>query len=142
MVERVDLLVGGAGPGGSTAARVAAAEGLRVLLVEKRPVVGLPVQCAEYVPAQIAGYADLPERCTRARIRTLRTHLPDGETVETAAAGYVLDRAMFDKSLAVAACRAGAEVWTATRAVARTERAVLIRQRGRTIEIATWSASP
>ena len=135
MAERVDVLVVGAGPGGSTAARVAAAEGLRVLLVEKRPVVGLPVQCAEYVPAQIVGYADLPERCTRARIRTLRTHLPDGETVETPAAGYVLDRALFDKSLAVAACRAGAEVWTATRAVERTERGVLVRRGSQTTEV-------
>ena len=135
MVERVDLLVVGAGPGGSTAARVAAAERLRVLLVEKRPVVGLPVQCAEYVPAQIVGYVSLPERCIAQRIRTLRTHLPDGETVETAAAGYVLDRAMFDRSLAVAACRAGAEVWTGTRAVERTERGVLVRRGNRAIEI-------
>jgi geranylgeranyl reductase family protein len=136
MVERVDVLVVGAGPGGSTAARVAAAEGARVLLVEKRPVVGLPVQCAEYVPAQIVGYVTPPERCTRARIRTLRTHLSDGETVETPAAGYVLDRASFDKALAVAASRAGAEIWTAARAMERTERGVLVRRAGRDIEVA------
>jgi geranylgeranyl reductase family protein len=133
--SQFDLLVVGAGPGGSTAARVAAAEGLRVLLVEKRPVVGLPVQCAEYVPAQIVAYVSLPERCIAQRIRTLRTRLPDGESVETPAAGYVLDRALFDKSLAVAACRAGAEVWTATRAVEQTERGVLIRQGSRTTEV-------
>ncbi|MBU0705444.1 MAG: geranylgeranyl reductase family protein, partial [Chloroflexi bacterium] len=117
MTERVDVLIVGAGPGGSTAARVAAEAGARVLLVEKRPIVGLPVQCAEYVPAQIVSYAPLPERCIAQRIRTLHTHLPDGETVETPAAGYVLDRAAFDKSLAVAAHRAGAEVWSGTRAV-------------------------
>ena len=117
MFQRVDVLVVGAGPGGSTAARVAAAEGLRVLLVEQRPCVGLPVQCAEYVPAQIVAYAPLPERCIAQRIRALRTHLPDGEVVETPSAGYVLDRALFDKALAVAACRAGAEVWTAARAL-------------------------
>nr|HID14375.1 NAD(P)/FAD-dependent oxidoreductase [Anaerolineae bacterium] len=143
MVERVDLLVVGAGPGGSTAARVAATEGLRVLIVEKRPTVGLPVQCAGYVPAQIVAHVDLPERCRRVRIRTLRTHLPDpltgsgqgGEVVETPAAGYVLDRALFDKGLVVAACRAGAEVWTATRAVERTERGVLVRRGGQTVEV-------
>ena len=128
-------MVVGAGPGGSTAARVAAAEGARVLLVEQRPIVGLPVQCAEYVPAQIVEYAQIPEHCPRARIRTLRTHLPDGETVETPAAGYVLDRAAFDKSLAVAASRAGAEVWTSTRAMERTERGVVVRQGNRTTEI-------
>jgi len=133
--SQFDVLVVGAGPGGSAAARVAAAEGLRVLLVEKRPIVGLPVQCAEYVPAQIVAYANLPERCIAQRIRTLRTHLPDGETVETPAAGYVLDRALFDKSLAVAACRAGVEVWTGARAVERTERGVLVRRGNRTTEV-------
>ncbi|MFQ6102142.1 MAG: geranylgeranyl reductase family protein [Anaerolineae bacterium] len=135
MTERVDVLVVGAGPGGSTAARVAAEAGLRVLLVEKRPIVGLPVQCAEYVPAQIVSYAPLPAHCTRARIRTLCTYLPDGETVETPAAGYILDRAAFDKSLAVGAHRAGAEVWVGARAVGRTERGVLVRRGGRTTEI-------
>ncbi len=129
------MLIIGAGPGGSTAARVAAAEGLRVLLVEQRPIVGLPVQCAEYVPMQIVAYANLPERCTRARIRTLRTHLPDGEVVETPSAGYVLDRALFDKALTIAACRAGAEVQTGTRAVERTERGVLVRRGSRTTEV-------
>jgi len=136
MGERVDLLVVGAGPGGSTAARVAAAEGLRVLLVEQRPCIGLPVRCAEYVPAQIVGYVSLPERCIAQRIRTMRTHLPDGQVVGTAAAGYVLDRALFDKWLAVASYWAGAEVWTSARAVERTERGALIRRGGQTIEVA------
>ncbi len=106
-----------------------------MLLVEQRPVVGLPVQCAEYVPAQIVEYARVPERCIAQRIRKLRTHLPDGETVETPAAGYVIDRAAFDKALAVAAIRAGAEVWTGARAVERTERGVVVRQRGKDVEI-------
>ena len=135
MTKRVDVLIIGAGPGGSTAARVAAAEGLRVLLVEQRPIVGLPVQCAEYVPVQIVGYVSPPERCIARRIRTLHTHMPDGEVVETPSAGYVLDRALFDKALAVAACRAGAEVWTATRALERTERGVLVRQGGQAVVI-------
>ena len=143
MAEQVDLLVVGAGPGGSTAARVAATEGLRVLLVEQRPCVGLPVQCAEYVPAQIVGYVSVPERCIAQRIHIMRTHLPDpstgsgqgGQIVETPAIGYVLDRALFDKWLAVAACRAGAEVWTSARAVERTERGALVRRGGQTIEV-------
>ena len=136
MVEQVDVLVVGAGPGGSTAARVTAAAGLRVLLVERRPQVGLPVQCAEYVPARIVDYAPLSDRCIAQRIRSLHTHLPDGETVETDAAGYVLDRALFDKGLAVAARRAGAEVWTAARALERTDRGALVRCGGRDVEVA------
>lgn len=117
MGERVDILVVGAGPAGSTAARVAALEGVRVLLVERRPVIGQPVQCAEYVPAQITRYVPIPERCIAQRIQALYTHLPDGQEVKTAAPGYVVDRVLLDKALAVAACRAGAEIWTAARAV-------------------------
>jgi geranylgeranyl reductase family protein len=133
MAWEVDLLVVGAGPAGCTAARVAAEQGLRVLVVERRPTVGLPVQCAEYVPAQMVAHAPMPEGCIAQRIRSLRTYLPTGETVETPAPGYVLHRALLDKALAVAACRAGADIWTSARAVERTQRGVLIR-RGDSLE--------
>jgi geranylgeranyl reductase family protein len=133
--ERVDVLVVGAGPAGSTAARVAAELGARVLLVERRSRIGLPVQCAEYVPAQIVQYAPLPRRCIAQRIKTMCTYLPDGTTVETPAAGYVVDRALFDKALAIAAHRAGAQVWTMARAIERTDRGVLIRRGVQVVEV-------
>ena len=135
MREQVDVLVVGAGPAGSTSARAAAAAGAQVLVVERRRRVGVPVQCAEYIPAQIVRYAPLPERCIGQRIATLRTHLPDGETVETPARGYVIDRAAFDQALAVAARRAGARIWTQARAVERTAEGVLIQRDGETIEV-------
>jgi geranylgeranyl reductase family protein len=133
--ERVDVLVVGAGPAGSTAACAAAAQGARVLLVERRAQIGLPVQCAEYVPAQIQQYVRVPERCIAQRIQTLQTYLPDGERVETPARGYVIDRAAFDKSLVVAARRAGVRIWTQARAISRTDRGVLVRTGGREIEV-------
>jgi digeranylgeranylglycerophospholipid reductase len=133
--ERVDVLVVGAGPAGSTAARLAAQAGARVLLVERKSCIGRPVQCAEYVPAQIVQYAPLPKRCIAQRIETMSTHLPDGERVETPAAGYVIDRALFDKALAVRAHQAGAQVWTGARAIERTAHGALIRQGGRTVEV-------
>jgi digeranylgeranylglycerophospholipid reductase len=135
MPDAVDVLVVGAGPAGSAAARAAAQGGATVLLVERRVRIGLPVQCAEYVPTQIVQYVSLPERCIAQRIESLRTYLPDGERVETRAAGYVIDRALFDKALVVAAHRAGARVWTGTRAVERTELGVLVRRAGAAIEV-------
>ena len=135
MPECVDVLVVGAGPAGSTAARAAAQGGASVLIVERRARIGLPVQCAEYVPAQIVQVVTLPERCIAQRIRSMHTYLPDGECVETAAAGHVIDRAGFDRSLAVDACRAGARVWTGARAVERTACGVLVRRAGVTVEI-------
>ena len=136
MAERVDVLVVGAGPAGSTAARVAAAAGASVLVVERRPNVGLPVQCAEYVPARIVDHVALPPRCIAQRISALRTILPDGEIATTPSKGYVIDRPLLDKSMAIGAHRAGARIWTGARAVARTERGVLIRRGGAEIEVA------
>jgi len=135
MREQVDVLVVGAGPAGSSAARAAAVGGAQVLIVERRQRVGVPVQCAEYVPAQVARYAPLPERCIGQRTGTLLTHLPDGETVETPAGGYVIDRAAFDRALAVAAYRAGARIWTQARALERTASGVLVRRGGEVIEV-------
>lgn len=129
------MLVVGGGPAGSCAARAAAAGGASVLLVERRARVGQPVQCAEYVPAQIARYVDLPQRCIAQRIAALESYLPDGERAETPAPGYVIDRACLDLSLVVAAHRAGAQVWTGARAVARTPAGVLVRRGGREVEV-------
>jgi len=134
-MEAVDVLVVGAGPAGSCAARAAAAAGASVLIVEQRRHVGLPVQCAEYVPAQIVGHVPLPQRAIAQRVQRLLTHLPDGEIAETKAAGYVLDRSLFDKALAVLAHRSGAQIWTGARALERTERGVLVRQRARTTQV-------
>jgi flavin-dependent dehydrogenase len=50
-VESFDVVVVGAGPAGSVAARFAAAAGVRTLLVDRRPELGEPVQCGEYVPS-------------------------------------------------------------------------------------------
>ncbi len=132
---QVDVLVVGAGPAGSSAARAVARAGLHALIVEQRATVGLPVQCAEYVPARIVDHAPLTERSIARRIRTLSTHLPDGEIVTTPAAGYVLHRALFDQALAIAALKEGAGLWTGTRAVERTERGVLVRRGRQTVEV-------
>src|SRR5207237_9906348 len=49
MPSPYDVIVVGSGPAGGTAARYAARRGLKVLLVDKRKEIGVPVQCGEYV---------------------------------------------------------------------------------------------
>ena len=48
MRDEYDVIVVGAGPGGSIAARTAAEE-CDVLLIEKRQEIGSPVRCAEFI---------------------------------------------------------------------------------------------
>ena len=45
--RKCDILVIGAGPAGSMAARTAAQQGVDVLMIEKRQEIGVPVRCAE-----------------------------------------------------------------------------------------------
>ena len=59
--ERYDVVVVGAGPGGSIAARTAAESGLNVLLIEKNQEIGVPVRCAEGVSKRVEDFVRLPK---------------------------------------------------------------------------------
>jgi flavin-dependent dehydrogenase len=112
MTERVldesyDLLIIGAGPAGSSAARAAARGGARVLLIDKRRQIGVPVQCAEFVPQSTSRYLSFSSNCILQTIDTMVSFLPDGKFYEMKSPGYMLDRSLFDKELASAAILSG-----------------------------------
>ena len=48
---KTDILVVGAGPAGSLAARYAAEKGVKVTMIEARSNIGVPVRCGELVPS-------------------------------------------------------------------------------------------
>ena len=54
MIE-TDILVIGAGPAGSSAAKHAALGGAKVILIEKKSEIGAPKRCAEGVHCWISG---------------------------------------------------------------------------------------
>jgi len=105
-----DILVVGAGPAGSTAARVASQEGARVILVERKTQVGVPEQCAGYVAQAIRRHVTLPGECVAQEVNLLRTWLPDGTSHEVRMPGYLLNRALLDRQLSLQAVRAGARL--------------------------------
>lgn len=125
-----DIAIVGAGPAGSSAALAAAQAGARVVILDRRREVGVPVQCAEYVPRPLARYVPWCKSFIAQEIKVMRTHLPNGEVVQTPSAGYMLERALFDKALARAACQCGADLLLRTRAVAQSERG-LVAQNGK-----------
>ncbi len=120
----VDVLVVGAGPTGSTAARYAALGGARTLLLEKRQEIGTPVRCGEGIGRNWLEAVDLaPDRAFVAHeIEASRIFAPDGTSITVsgyagAKGGYVVERDLFDRALAKEAAKAGAEIRIKTSAV-------------------------
>ena len=118
MLEGYDIVIIGAGPAGSSAAQAAAQRGARVLLIDRKQRIGVPVQCAELVPQLISRHVDFSSNCIIQTIEQMVTHLPDGFSYEMRGPGYMLDRSLFDKELAARAILSGARILTETKAVA------------------------
>ena len=122
----VDVLVVGAGPAGSVAAREArcAAPELDVVLLERDRAVGAPVRCAEGVgDAGLREFAN-PDGAlwVSRKISRVIFLAPDDTEVKVAErdVGWILDRTRFDALLAAEAGAAGAEVLVGTEATGMT----------------------
>jgi len=115
MKESYDVVVVGAGPAGSTAARFAAAGGASVLLLEKDRDVGYPVRCGEAVSHEgVIQFIEPDPRWIAATVSKFRIIVPNGNSIVPRLDGiaYVLERRIFDYELAKLAVREGAEVVT------------------------------
>jgi digeranylgeranylglycerophospholipid reductase len=118
-----DVVVVGAGPAGSIAAKTVAEKGLSVLLIEKRQEIGTPVRCAEGVSKEsIAKFVEIDKRWIAAEVVGAKIYSPDGTEIVMAEemagneVGYVLERKIFDRHLARLAAKAGADVVVKTTA--------------------------
>ncbi len=124
MTVSYDVVVIGAGPGGSMAAKTAAEEGLDVLMVEKRQEIGAPVRCAEGVSKEeLSSLVEIKEKWVAAEVAGAKIYSPDNTVITLSAeqagneVGYILERKIFDRWLAREAAKAGAEVMVKTAAV-------------------------
>lgn len=114
-----DVLVIGAGPAGSTAAKHAALGGAQVMVIDKKSEIGSPKRCAEGVSKdglKKLGIEPSPRWVTR-EATGVRMVSPNGtavnlteDKVKLPEAGYILERKIFDKHMAMDAARAGAQI--------------------------------
>ena len=124
-----DILIVGGGPAGSSAALAAASRGLRVLVAERRAAIGVPVQCAEYIPAALLSELVFKPASIVQQTAGMWTVLPNGEKKYTRAPGFTIDRDRFDRQLAAAARDAGVTYLMSTYALNYTEGTVTLGQR-------------
>ena len=119
MKPAYDVVVIGAGPAGSIAARTAAQAGLSTLLIEKRQEIGSPVRCGEAVGRDtLEKFIPLDPMWIAAEIDSYSVWNPQGDCVvlPPLERTLVLERKIFDREVAHSAARAGAEVVVKARA--------------------------
>ena len=113
---KCDVLVVGAGPAGSSAARAATETGVKTIFIDKKKEIGVPVQCAECIGRFLFPY--LPFKIPKEQL----TWKLDGvsfwaDDIKIERSGgiwssYAINRKTFDKWLADNAVNAGAKLLT------------------------------
>src|SRR2546428_156168 len=120
------VIVVGSGPAGATAARYGARRGLKVLLVDKRKEIGVPVQCGEYVAhneevhaifptvTELEDLMEVPYRVREIDTPVIRIWSPNGRRYDIPFKGFTVRRDKMDQGITAQAVHEGAELMTET----------------------------
>lgn len=116
-MSEYDVIVVGAGPSGSSAAKAAAEKGAKAILIERHQSIGIPVRCSGtlYGTSFTEAIRDsLPERVILQRHKYRRFYSHKGgilQEINVAGRGEcIIERDEFDRELARQAVKAGAAV--------------------------------
>ncbi|EHP84758.1 NAD(P)/FAD-dependent oxidoreductase [Methanotorris formicicus] len=119
-MESYDVVIVGAGPGGSMSAYASVKNGAKTLLIEKSQEIGEPVRCAEAIPS-LEDFGIKPSsEFFKNEIKGGFLFAPNGKRITVTqgkASGYVVERKIFDKFLAIRAAKEGARLAVKSRVV-------------------------
>jgi geranylgeranyl reductase family protein len=125
--KKVEVLVVGSGPAGSSAAEHCALGGAETLVIERRPEIGVPVRCGEFMPhneeiqaifpnaGDIPALFDLPSQLRSISCDVMRIYSPKMRAYDIPFHGWTTYRDRFDQYLASKAVKAGATIMTGLR---------------------------
>jgi len=121
---KYDAIIVGSGPAGSVTARFAAEAGAKILIIERRAEVGVPVLCGEGISQKVDHFKLLEgKRWIATKMEGARVFSPNGTKITLSAeyagneTGYVVYRDIFDQELARGAAQKGAEIMLNTCAI-------------------------
>ena len=129
MEKHWDAIVIGGGPAGSTVARYAAQEGVKVLVIDSRNKIGSPLQCGELVPTNdqlrklcpnvpdIDDLFTLPEEAISRRTTKMGLVTPSGKKLVYSFNGKILERPIHDQALVSMGKKAGATYLTKSKVI-------------------------
>jgi len=124
-----DAIIIGGGPAGSTVARYAANEGVKVLVIDSREEIGSPLQCGELVPTnkqlkelcphvpKIDDLFAIPEEAVSRRTSSMGLVTPSGKKLIYPFHGKILERPIHDQALVKLAKKAGAKFLTKSKVI-------------------------
>lgn len=110
-----DVIVVGAGPAGLCAAHELMKEKLKILVVDRKQEIGCPKRCAEGLSNRWFEKMNLTPKKEWAvqEIKGAQLYSPNGKSIkmkDDKTQGYVLERKMFEKYLAIEAVKKGAKI--------------------------------
>lgn len=113
-MDQFDVAVVGAGPAGSMAAKYGAKAGARVALLEEHASIGWPVHCAGLLGTKALEASELsPGGFVKGGLKGATIYSPGGSKVSFKADSIkarIVDRRLFDRSLAMEAARKGVDL--------------------------------
>jgi len=116
---KYDVVVVGGHIGGSISSLFASKNGVNVLMIEKQQEIGVTVQCAGVTFAETFKTLEMKpsERYVCNKIDGGYLYAPDLTRVKMSiekAGGYILDRKVFDKKLAIESAKVGTDIMVKT----------------------------